>query len=556
MEATQRHNQTNQDNHFDVIVIGAGFSGLYMLHRLREAGLSTRVFEANSDVGGVWYVNRYPGARCDSDSIIYNYTFSKEILQEWTWTSRFPEQEEILSYLNFVANKLDLRRDIQFNSRIIAAHYEEINKQWRLQTEEGTSFTAKYFISGIGFLSSANIPKFKGLDSFEGDWYHTGNWPQEKIDFKGKRVGVIGTGSSGIQSIPIIAQEAEHLTVFQRTPGYCTPARNHPYDHEFIRKIKANYSKIRNRTRNSRAGYLDTLINNRSALDDTPEERQREYEKVWEKGGFAMQVTYNDLMVNPEANDTVAEFIRSKISEIVADHEVAEKLKPRYYYGGKRPVLDTNYYETFNRENVALVDVKSAPIVEITTNGIRTTEHEYELDMIVFATGFDGMTGPLFKIDIRGKDGLSLKEKWANGAKVKTYLGIANAGFPNMFMITGPQSPSALSNLPVSIEQHVEWIGDCIEYLRKNGVETIEANVEAEEAWSKHCKELADQSLYTKADSWYTGANIEGKPRSFLIYIGGVQAYRKKCDEIAVRGYEGFSLTSTKDLVLKKGLPK
>ncbi|MCM3180460.1 flavin-containing monooxygenase [Cytobacillus horneckiae] len=550
MVANQKYNQTNQNNDFDAIVIGAGFSGLYMLHRLREAGLSTRVFESNSDVGGVWYVNRYPGARCDSDSIIYNYTFSEEILQEWTWTSRFPEQEEILSYLNFVANKLDLRRDIQFNTRIIAAHYDEINKRWRFQTEEGTSLTAKYFISGIGFLSTANIPKFKGLDSFKGDWYHTGNWPHEKVDFKGKRVGVIGTGSSGIQSIPIIAQEADHLTVFQRTPGYCTPARNHPYDPEFISKTKANYSKIRNHTRNSKGGYLDTLINNRSALDDTLEERQREYEKVWEKGGFSMQVTYNDLMVNPEANDTAAEFIRSKISEIVNDQEVAEKLKPKYYYGGKRPVLDTNYYETYNRENVALVDVKSAPIAEITPNGIRTTEHEYELDIIVFATGFDGMTGPLFKIDIRGKDGLSLKEKWVNGAKVKTYLGIANAGFPNMFMITGPQSPSALSNLPVSIEQHVEWIGDCIEYLRKKGVETIEANIDAEEAWSKHCKELADQSLYTKADSWYTGANIEGKPRSFLIYIGGVQAYRQKCDEIAVRGYDGFSLTPARDTVL------
>ena len=541
--------KSTQDNIFDAIVIGAGFSGLYMLHRLRESGFSIRVFEANSDVGGVWYANRYPGAKCDSDSIIYNYTFSEEILQEWTWTSRFPEQAEILSYLNFVADKLDLRRDIQFNTRITAAHYDEDNKNWNIQTEDGTILSAKYFISGVGLLNAANVPNIKGFASFEGDWYHTGKWPHEKVDFKGKRVGVIGTGSSGIQSIPIIAQEADHLTVFQRTPGFCTPARNHPYDPEFIRQTKANYSMIRNQTRHSLTGYLDQLINDRSALDDTPEERKQEYQKVWERGGFAMGLTYNDLMLNPAANETIGEFIRSKISETVKDPEVAEKLKPTYLYGSKRPVLDTNYYETFNRENVSLVDVKCAPIVEITPKGIRTEEAEYELDIIVFATGFDGMTGPLFKIDIRGKQGVSLKEKWANGAHVRTYLGIANAGFPNMFMITGPESPSALTNLPVSIEQHVEWIGDCIEFLRENGVETIEAKVEAEEAWSKHCKEVANKTLYSKGDSWYTGANIEGKPRGFLIYVGGVGTYRKKCDEVAAKGYEGFSLSSARETV-------
>ncbi|PGY12951.1 NAD(P)/FAD-dependent oxidoreductase [Bacillus sp. AFS031507] len=541
--------KSTQNNNFDAIVIGAGFSGLYMLQRLREAGFSIRVFEANGDVGGVWYANRYPGAKCDSDSIIYNYTFSEEILQEWTWTSRFPEQAEILSYLNFVADKLDLRRDIQFNTRITSAHYDEVNKNWKIQTEDGAILSAKYFISGVGLLNAANVPNIKGLDSFKGDWYHTGKWPHEGVDFKGKRVGVIGTGSSGIQSIPIIAQEADHLTVFQRTPGYCTPARNHPYDPEFIRQTKANYSEIRNQTRHSLTGYLDQLINNRSALDDTPEEREREYQKVWERGGFAMGLTYNDLMLNPAANETIGEFIRSKISETVKDPEVAEKLKPTYLYGSKRPVLDTNYYETFNRENVSLVDVKRAPIVEITPKGIRTEEAEYELDIIVFATGFDGMTGPLFKIDIRGKEGVSLKEKWANGGHVRTYLGIANAGFPNMFMVTGPESPSALTNLPVSIEQHVEWIGDCIEYLRENGVETIEANVEAEEAWSKHCREIADKTLYSKGDSWYTGANIEGKPRGFLIYVGGVGNYRKKCDEVAAKGYEGFSLSTNRETV-------
>ncbi|MBS4192811.1 NAD(P)/FAD-dependent oxidoreductase [Bacillus sp. FJAT-49705] len=535
----------------DAVVVGAGFSGLYMLFRLREAGFSTRAFEAAADVGGVWYANRYPGARCDSESIIYNYTFSDELIQEWTWNSRFPEQAEILSYLNFVADKLDLRRDIQFNTRITSAHYDEVNNRWKILTEDGVTLTAKYFITGVGCLSASNIPNFKGLDRFEGEAYHTGHWPHEKVDFSGKRVGVIGTGSSGIQAIPVIAQEAKHLTVFQRTPAFSTPAKNYRYDPDFILQTKANYNEIKEQIRWSKMGYLHTVVNDRSALEDTPEERHLAYEKVWERGGLGFSQTYNDLLVNGEANETASEFIRSKIDEIVKDPKVAEKLKPSYYYSAKRPVLDTNYYETFNRENVTLADVKSAPILEITPNGLRTSETEYELDVIVFATGYDAMTGPLFKIDIRGKDGVSLKEKWANGTQTRTYLGIANAGFPNMFMITGPESPSVLSNVPVSIEQHVEWIGDCIEYLREHEVETIEAKAEAEEAWSKHCKELADSTLLTKVDSWYTGANIKDKPRGFLIYVGGVGEYRKICDKVAAKGYEGFSLihTSSKETV-------
>lgn len=534
---------TNQNINLDAVVIGAGFSGLYMLYRLREAGFSTRVFEAAPDVGGVWYANRYPGARCDSESIIYNYTFSDELLQEWTWTSRYPEQAEILSYLNYVADKFELRNEIQFNTRISAAHFDEVSNKWKIQTDDGLSITAKYFITGVGCLSTSNIPNFKGLESFEGDWYHTGKWPHEKVDFTGKRVGIIGTGSSGIQSIPIIAQEAEHLNVFQRTPAYCTPARNHVYDPEYINEIKGKYSEIKRQIRESKSGYLFKIINDRSALSDTPEERNKEYEKLYQKGGFGLGQTYNDLLENEEANETVGEFLRSKIDEIVKDPNVAEKLKPYYYFGAKRQVLDTNYYETYNRENVTLVDVKAAPIVEITPKGIKTTEAEYELDVIVFATGFDAMTGPLFKIDIRGKGGLALKEKWDNGLQTQTYLGIANAGFPNMFMLTGPESPSVLSNMPVSIEQHVEWIGDCIEYMRKHGVETIEAKLEAEEAWSKHCSDLANSTLYSKVDSWYTGKNIEGKASRFLIYVGGVGEYRKICDEAAAKGYEGFSLS-------------
>lgn len=537
--------KVSQNIDLDAIVVGAGFSGLYMLYRLREAGFSTRAFEAAPDVGGVWYANRYPGAKCDSESIIYNYTFSDELIQEWTWTARFPEQAEILKYLQFVADRLDLRRDIQFNTRIVSAQYDEGNNNWRVLLNDGTTLTATYFITGVGCLSASNIPNFKGLDSFQGEAYHTGHWPHEKVDFSGKRVGVIGTGSSGIQAIPVIAQEAGHLTVFQRTPAFSTPARNYQYDTEFIRQTKANYEVIRQEIRWSKMGYLHKVVNDRSALQDTPEERQREYEKIWERGGLGFSQTYNDLLVNVEANETASEFIRSKIEETVKDPQLAEKLKPSYYYSAKRPVLDINYYETFNRENVSLVDVKATPIVEITPTGIKTSDAEYELDIIVFATGYDAMTGPLFKIDIRGKDGVSLKEKWGDGTQTRTYLGIANAGFPNMFMITGPESPSVLSNVPVSIEQHVEWIGDCLEYLRRNDIETIEANVEAEEEWSKHCRELADATLLTKVDSWYTGANIADKPRGFLIYVGGVGEYRKICDEVAQKDYDGFTLRST-----------
>ena len=536
---------TYQAEEFDAVVVGAGFAGLYMLYRLREAGFSTRVYEAGDGVGGVWYWNRYPGARCDVESIYYSYTFSEELFKEWTWSSKYPEQPEILRYLNYVADKFDLRKDIQFNTRIKAAHYDEQNNKWKIHMHDGTNVVANYFITGVGCISTSNIPKFKGLDSFEGDWYHTGRWPKEKVDFKGKQVGVIGTGSSGVQAIPVIAKEADHLTVFQRTPQYTIPARNHLYDHEYIKTAKQNYEEIKNEMRNTPSGG-GTHIRNKSALSDSPEERQNVFEKEWKKGGFALTSAYNDFLTNEEANQTIADFIRSKIKEIVHDPEVAKKLLPNYYYGTKRPILDTDYYETYNRENVTLVDVKADPIEEITPNGIRTTKAEYELDTIVFATGYDGMTGSLFRIDIRGKNGVSLKEKWEDGASVRTYLGLATAGFPNFFMITGPESPSVLTNMPPAIEQHVEWIADCMKYHRDHGIETMEATVEAEEQWSKHCQEVANMTLYVKTDSWYTGANIEGKPRNFLIYLGGFDVYTQKCDEVASSGYSGFTLSSLK----------
>ncbi|MBM4761232.1 NAD(P)-binding protein [Bacillus sp. B15-48] len=528
---------------FDAVVIGAGLSGLYMLHRLREEGFSTRVYEAAEDVGGVWYWNRYPGARCDSESIYYNFTFSEELYKEWTWTSKFAEQPEILRYINFVADRLDLRRDIQFNTHVQSAHYNERNNKWEIHLNNGTNITANYLITAVGCLSAANVPNFKGIEKFKGEWYHTGKWPHEEVQFKGKRVGIIGTGSSGIQAIPVIAKEADYLTVFQRTPQYSNPANNYKHDPEFIKKTKENFSEIKRLMRTTPSG-LGVLHTAESAIKLPPEERKKIYEQAWESGGLAFQFSFADLSTNEQSNETACEFIRTKIKEIVKDPEVAKKLMPSYYFLTKRPVMDSYYFETYNRENVSLVDVKETPIVEITPKGIRTAEKEYELDMIVFATGYDAMTGPLLKIDIRGKAGISLKEKWQNGAKVRTNLGIATAGFPNLFMITGPESPSVLVNMPSAIEQHVEWISDCVKYLRDHDIETIEPEVEAEEAWNKHCQEVANQTLFPKTPSWYTGMNIEAKPRGFLIYIGGLMAYREKCNEVAANGYNGFSLVS------------
>ncbi len=534
---------SNQQNVqvFDAVVVGAGFSGLYMLHRLREAGLQVRVYEAGDDVGGTWYWNRYPGARCDIESIYYNYSFSEEILNEWTWSSRYAQQPEILSYINFVADKLDLRRDIQFQTRVTAARYNEQNRNWEIRMEDGTPVIAEYFITALGCLSASNIPKLNGLESFKGEMYHTGRWPHEKVDFTGKRVGVIGTGSSGIQAIPVIAKEASHLTVFQRTPQYSSPAQNYPYDSELIQQTRENYNKIKQLMRYSMHGvpYGPRF---RSALEDTPEERERVYEKAWQEGGlFSLTYNYNDIGLVPEANETAASFIRNKIKQIVHDPEVAQKLLPSYYYATKRPIIDTDYFETYNRDNVSLVDIKTNPIVEVTANGLKTTEGEFELDVLVFATGFDAMTGPLFKVDIRGKNDVALKEKWAEGAELKTYLGLATSGFPNMFMLTGPQSPSVLSNMMVSIEQHVDWVADCIDYLREYNLQAFEATTEAEEFWSQQCQAIADMSLLTKTDSWYMGANIEGKPRGFLAFAGGVGLYRLICDDVAARGYEGFT---------------
>ncbi len=526
----------------DAVIVGAGLAGLYMLHRLRGLGFSVRVYEAGGDVGGTWYWNRYPGARCDVESMDYSYSFSDELQQEWRWSERYAAQPEILRYINHVADRFDLRRDIRFETRVTAARFDEATNQWAIRTDGGERVSAQFCIMALGCLSTAQVPDFNGLATFAGRWYHTGNWPHEGVDFTGQRVGVIGTGASGIQSIPIIARQATHLTVFQRTPNFTIPAWNAPLDTEHERRWKADYAEHRRKNRESRAGFV-VPINDMPALAATSEERQRAYEARWARGGFGFTSAFADLGTNKAANDTAAAFVHDKIRATVRDPAVAEALSPQDHpIGTKRLPLDTDYYDTFNRDNVTLVDIRSAPIEEITPVGLRTRDAAYALDSIVFATGFDAMTGALLAIDIRGRDGGMLKRKWADGPR--TYLGIATAGFPNLFIITGPGSPSVLSNMIVSIEQHVDWIADCIAYLHAHDLRGIEATVAAEDGWVAHVNAVANTTLYPLANSWYMGANIPGKPRIFMPYVGGVGAYRQKCDAIAAQGYEGFTLMS------------
>ena len=530
---------------FDAIVIGAGFSGMYMLKSLRDKlGLKVRVYEAGETVGGTWYWNRYPGARCDSDAYIYCFTFDKQLWQEWEWTERYPEQPEILRYLEHVAKRHDLKRDIQFNTRVTGGEFDAATNLWRVHTDKGEEVTAPYLIAAVGSLSDTNMPQFKGLEKFTGKWYHTSRFPHAGVDFTAKRVAVVGTGATAVQAIPEIAQQAKHLTVFQRTANYCVPARNGKVDPEVIKARKADYDGIVQRLRESFFGQEHYSIP-KSALEATPEEREREFDRMWDAGGFAFWLAnYQDMFFSKEANDLCADYIKRKIRKTVKDPQVAEKLIPKgHYYGTKRQPLDTNYYETFNKDNVLLVDAATdGGIEEITAKGIRAGVKEYECDIIVFATGFDAMTGPLKALNLKGRGGRTLDQEWVNGPR--SYLGISVAGFPNLFIITGPQSPSVLSNMPVSIEQHVEWVTDCIDTMRKTGKATIEATPEAQDQWVAHVNEIVNTTLMTSANSWYMSANIPGKPRAFLPYLGpeGVGGYRKKCDEVAAKGYEGFML--------------
>jgi cyclohexanone monooxygenase len=526
---------------YDVIIVGAGFAGLYQLHRLRLLGMTAKVIEAGSGVGGTWYWNRYPGARCDVESMQYSYAFSEELQQEWKWPELFSAQPDILKYANHVADKLDLRRDILFDTRVTETSFDETTLQWSIGTDHGDNFTADFTIMATGCLSTARVPNFKGMETFKGKTYHTGAWPHEGVDFSGLRVGIIGTGSSAIQAIPVIAEQASDLTVFQRTPNFSIPSRNGPLTQGYERQWKDEYTKLRAEARETRTGILANP-NDFSALSVSPEERHRIYEERWATGGTTFMAAFNDLIFSQEANDTASNFVRGKIREIVKDPATAELLAPKNHpIGTKRICVDTRYFETYNRPNVHLVDVRSAPIEEITPAGLHTANANYEFDAIVFATGFDAMTGALTSIDIHSTDGSTLKQKWEDGPR--TYLGLMCAHFPNMFMVTGPGSPSVLSNMHVSIEQDVNWISDCLAWLRANSVGRIEATQEAQDNWVLHGIEVANQTLYPKAASWYMGANIEGKPRVFMPYIGGVNVYREKCAAIAANGYEGCQLT-------------
>ena len=526
----------------DAVVIGAGFSGLYMLYRLRELGITARGFERGGDVGGTWFWNRYPGARCDVESIDYQYSFSEELLADWVWTERYATQPEILRYLNHVADRFDLRRDITFQTQIAEAVYDDDTNAWTLVTAAGERVTARYCIAGVGNLSSIKRPEFEGLDDFEGACFHTAEWPHEGVDFAGRSVGFVGTGSTGIQALPQIAKQAERLYVFQRTPNYSMPAVNRPLDPAELREVVATYAERRRASERSDPGVPVTPPQI-GAFDVTGDERRRIYEAGWAEGGIdALSGQFNDVFTSPEANFTAQEFAREKIREIVHDPAVAELLCPTHYIGMRRTCVDIDYYATYNRDNVGLVDVRTSPITRILPHGIATADREFEVDVIVFAIGFDAMTGALLDIDIRGAGGRSLREKWAHGPR--TFLGLAIEGFPNLFTITGPGSPGVLSNMALSIEQHVDWIADCLQHLRASGLDRIEATPQAEDAWVQHVNELADETLYTVSNSWYIGSNIAGKPRVFMPYVGGCGRYRGDCDTVAAAGYEGFALAA------------
>jgi cation diffusion facilitator CzcD-associated flavoprotein CzcO len=525
---------------FDAVIVGAGFAGLYALYRLRELGLRVRVLERGDGVGGTWFWNRYPGARCDIESVDYCYSFSEQVLDEWEWSERYASQPEILGYLNYVVDRCDLRRDIQLCTEVVAASFDDEFDRWLITTRDGEVFRARWCVMATGCLSTIKRPQFPGLDTFEGEWFHTARWPKAGVDFTGQRVAVIGTGSNGIQAIPLIARQASHLYVFQRTPNYSMPAHNGPLDPHAAGEIRRNFAQRRLIAQQSDAG-VPFPWPEKACFEVTEQERRRLYEVGWKRGGInALSYAFTDYFSNPEANATAAEFTREKIRSIVRDPSVAKALCPRQHIGTKRTCVDTGYYETYNRDNVDLVDLRRSPIEAITAHGVRTTEREYAVDAIVFAIGFDAITGALLELDIRGAGGRSLTEHWGGGPR--TYLGLASSGFPNMFMITGPGSPSVLSNMIVSIEQHVDWIADCIVELRRRGMGRIEATADAEAAWVEHVNELATATLYPVANSWYVGANIPGKPRVFMPYVGGCGPYRRECDEVAAEGYRGFVL--------------
>jgi cyclohexanone monooxygenase len=524
---------------FDAVVVGAGFAGLYMLHRLRGLGFTARVYEAGGGVGGTWYWNRYPGARCDVESMQYSFSFSEDLDQQWDWSEKYAPQPEILSYANHVADRFGLRPHIAFDTRVISAGFDEAAKCWRIETDRGDQVSAKFCIMAVGCLSAANRPAFEGIEEFRGPIHHTGQWPHEGVDFSGLRVGVIGTGSSAIQSIPIIAQQASSLTVFQRTATYSVPAWNQKLTPEYRKTIKADYPALRAKARARPTGFYFPF-NMQPALQATPEERERQYEEAWERGGLPFLGAFGDLLFEKDANDTIAEFARHKIRGIVQDPATAELLCPDNVFGCKRLCVDTGYFETYNLPHVKLVDVSKTPIERFTADGIEVDGVEYPLDIVVCATGFAAMTGSFDRIRITGRNGLTLSQKWQAGPRA--YLGVASAGFPNLFMITGPGSPSVLASMIQAIEQHVDWMADCMAHLRDLGAATIEPKPQDEDDWVEHVNEVSKVSLRSTCSSWYVGANIAGRPRVFMPYIGGFPIYVQKCNEVMSNGFEGFAI--------------
>ena len=532
-EIEYRMNQHNDE--LDVIIVGAGFSGLYMLYKMRKMNLKALIIERASDAGGTWFWNRYPGARCDIESIEYSYSFSDELQQEWNWSNRYSDQSEILEYINYVVKKFNLKENIVFNTSVKSATFDENLKNWILETDS-KSYSSKFCVMATGTLSSIKQPNFDGLENFKGDWYVTGEWPHEKLDFTSKKVAIIGTGSSAVQSIPVIAEEAKNLTVFQRSPNYTIPANNRPLTEKELSNAKSSYDQIREKAKYTRAGIGYNQFEERKLLDLSSEEIKKELNNRWKIGGQEIFTAgFTDVGVNAEANKIVADFVKSKIKEIVKDPNVAELLSPEDAIGCKRLCADTNYFETYNRENVELIDLNSNPINSITENGILTNDKEFKFNTIIFATGFDAMTGALQAIDITGKNGKKLKQVWKDGPK--SFLGLLINGFPNLFTVTGPGSPSVLTNMMVAIEQHVEWISDCINFLSKSNLKEVEADELFQIEWMDHIEEVAKNTLRYTCNSWYVGANVPGKKRVFMPYAGGFGKYREKCDEIAENNY-------------------